>query len=178
MGEAHLARPGRRTPAGETRGRDRMVRRPEWTVKHQRLSGRQEPRNGKHGRHFKRLLGGERGKDSGHPAGQHRLSGARWAHQKEIVPPGGGDLQRTLDRGMSANFAHLLALARRSGEKTLHVHTHACPARLPTQQGDDFAERCGAHDRHRPGPSRRLSGVFPRHDEGFHAPFPARRGHR
>jgi hypothetical protein len=45
-------------------------------------------------RHLERLVGIEGRRDGRQPAGEHRLSGAGRSREQQVMPTGGGDLQR------------------------------------------------------------------------------------
>ena len=75
-----------------------VMRRAERAARHQRLAGRQQADDAVNLGGLQRLLQRERRQDGRQPLGQHGFARARRADQQHVVPAGGGDLQRALDR--------------------------------------------------------------------------------
>src|SRR5436305_255065 len=92
MGERDLARPWGAPSANEPRGRDRVMRCPEWP--RVRKFAAADPRHTVNSGDLQGLLKGRRRQDAGEPAGEHGLPGSGWTDHEEVVAARGGDLQR------------------------------------------------------------------------------------
>jgi hypothetical protein len=86
MRQRDLARVGRRAAADEARHRDRMVRRAEGPLRHQRATGGQEPRHRPDRGDFQHLVARRRRQDCRKAPRQHRLASARRADEQHVVP--------------------------------------------------------------------------------------------
>ena len=71
------------------------MRRPERRNRQERLTGREQARDGMDARDLERLVLGERRQDPRQPAGEHRLARAGRSGEEKVVPPGRGDLERS-----------------------------------------------------------------------------------
>ena len=93
---ARLASPGPDAgPAADDRGRRRrVVRRAERAACARAALRRQEPGDGVDPRDLERRVGAERRQDPGQPPREHRLARARRPGEQQVVPAGGGDLER------------------------------------------------------------------------------------
>jgi hypothetical protein len=94
--------------------------------------------------HLERLVSSERGEDRGEAPSEHRLAGPRRADEQEVVPTGGGDLERAPRVALAAHVAEIGALRRRLHHIGLPPHDLR-NAPVP-QERDDVVERLGAHD--------------------------------
>jgi hypothetical protein len=101
--EAHLAGAGRRSATHQPGVADRVVRCPERPLDHERAATPQMPGDGVDERRLERLGEGERGKDPGKTAGEHRFAGTWRTHQQEVVRSGRRDLERALRDELSSH---------------------------------------------------------------------------
>ena len=93
--ERDLAGRGAAAAAADERGRRRgVVRRAERPRRAQTVPRIGMPGGGVDARDLERLVGVERRQDRRQPAGEHRLAGARRPDEQQVVPAGGGDLER------------------------------------------------------------------------------------
>jgi hypothetical protein len=64
------------------------------------------------GDHLERLLLAECGEDRRHASRQHRLAGARWSNEKDVVSPGSCYLERPFCRLLADDVREVRVIAR------------------------------------------------------------------
>ena len=137
-----------------------MVRRPE-RCSTDHADGRQTHAGGRvDHRGLEGQRRGQRRQQTRHPLGEHGLACARRADEQQVVPAGGGDLQRLAGGGLAAHVGQV-------GDRRFVVDEVVVglvgPRRDAVEGVDDLAQvRGNSHPAGRDGP--RLAERRPRHD--------------
>ena len=172
VGEADLARPRDGAAADEGGVAGRVVGAAEGAVAEQPFQPR-APGGVDRGR-LHRLLDRERGQDPGDAPGQHRLAGAGWPDEDEVVAARGRDLQRAAGDRLPADVGHVGQRAARDPRRRASGRRR--PRRRPRQperlrQGHRGMDVDAVHD-------RGLGGVRGRHHRRPQALPPRHQHHR
>ena len=140
-----------------------MVRRPERGPAQERPRREREAGGGVHPGRVERLGVVEIRQQPGETGGQHRLPGTGWPDEQEVMPSGGGDLEREARHALAADVGEI-------GTGWLGHHRRRVrrvgPRQLATERGDDVGQ--GLHRPHLVAADERCLGVRGRgdHDDG------------
>ena len=170
--EADLAGPRDRAAARQRHVGHGVMRRAERTRAHQAHARRQQAGDGVNRRHLQRFLEIERRQDPGRALGHHRLAGAGRTREQDVVPAGGGNLQRPARELLTAHVGEvavnqlgaLAARVRRQGDGVRVVERRPRPP--------SATERDRTPARRRPPPRRRSSRAAAGRGTAASAPWP------
>src|SRR5689334_5804616 len=107
MGEGNLAGTRPRPAADQPGVANRVMGRTEWARSQQGLFRREQAGYGIKTGDIQRLIDTEGGKDAGQGAGHESLSASRRADHENVVTPGRGNFQRTLDMLLALDFSEI-----------------------------------------------------------------------
>src|SRR3989442_14747804 len=137
MREACLARTKARAATDDRRGRGAVMWRAEGRLRDQRMLGIEQPRYRVDPSHLERLFLVERRQDAREAARQHRLAGARRPAEQQVVPTGGGELERAARAVLSADVREVesVAQARRAVRGNVRLELEVA-AQIPRGIGE------------------------------------------
>lgn len=124
MRDADLTRCRDGSSAQQSNVADGVVRRTEWSRRHERISLGQPTGDAMNFRRFDCFLDRHRRNDCGDAFREHRLPGAGRTDHENIVSAGDGDLERAFDVGLPFDIAEIDLVILVGGEEFFHVAAH------------------------------------------------------
>ena len=137
MRKRRLSGPRPATTADDRGGRRAVMRRAERRNLDQRMARVEQPRHGVDPRHLESLAFDQRRQDAGEPSREHRLAGARWAREQQIVSTGGRELERPPSTLLAA---HVGEVGWRGSCNAVRAALNRLWLELTAQTGDGLGE--------------------------------------